>query len=216
MLNNKNICESVDDDDSVLHVSLELGRCAAMICFFRLVANENLFNLYPPIFFDHIPSLELLMTSSNNIFKSRSPPSFAIVPPSLESPILQLKGEPTDDALLLSSRTPRKTLVKGSRHGECMADRRDRLQNTCTVCHNDLPARYRPHFLPANPTLSLIPRAVTTARIFCYECWSWIYDLGICWTCGEIVGRKEEKVGFEWCWWHWGCLACMLCRACGI
>lgn len=47
---------------------------------------------------------------------------------------------------------------------------------------------------------------------FCQNCWLRIYSLSLCWTCGEIVTRSEERVGFGWCWWHWGCMSCVFCR----
>ena len=81
----------------------------------------------------------------------------------------------------------------------------------CTLCYHPLlldskPRTIGPHIGP------LSPLEERCGRIICKACWRWIYSLAICWTCGEIVGRKEERVGFGWCWWHWGCLACVLCR----
>src|SRR2546421_28950 len=38
------------------------------------------------------------------------------------------------------------------------------------------------------------------SRIVCAECWRWMYDLSICWTCGEVVSRTEDAVRFGWCW----------------
>lgn len=99
----------------------------------------------------------------------------------------------------------------------------------CTLCQGYLPLDSKPYTLPAtlvntlsqpsslqrpsdssNSTASRISNG--SGRVFCRECYIWIYDLGICWTCGEIVGRSEERVGFGWCWWHWGCYGCLLCR----
>ena len=53
---------------------------------------------------------------------------------------------------------------------------------------------------------------VKRERHFCRRCWIRIYDLSLCWTCGEVVHRGEERVGFGWCWWHWGCVGCLFCR----
>lgn len=49
------------------------------------------------------------------------------------------------------------------------------------------------------------------SRIICVDCWKWLYDLSVCWTCGEVVFRKDDAVGFGWCWWHWGCFSCLIC-----
>jgi hypothetical protein len=51
----------------------------------------------------------------------------------------------------------------------------------------------------------------SNSRIVCAECWRWMYDLSVCWACGEIVFRKEDAVRFGWCWWHWGCFSCIIC-----
>lgn len=44
------------------------------------------------------------------------------------------------------------------------------------------------------------------------HCAGWALTVCICWTCGEVVARGEERVGFGWWFWHWGCLACLFCR----
>ena len=49
------------------------------------------------------------------------------------------------------------------------------------------------------------------SRIVCVDCWKWLYDLSVCWACGEVVFRKDDAVGFGWCWWHWGCFSCIVC-----
>ena len=36
----------------------------------------------------------------------------------------------------------------------------------------------------------------------CHVCFLRIYNLSICWACGEVVYRAEERVGYGWCWWH--------------
>ena len=85
---------------------------------------------------------------------------------------------------------------------------------TCTLCFYPLPPKTTPYLLPTSITTSNSPTSDGSRRIFCKDCWIWIYDLSICWTCGEIVGRLEERVGFGWCWWHWGCLGCLICKVC--
>ena len=85
---------------------------------------------------------------------------------------------------------------------------------TCTLCFYPLPPKTKPYVLPSGNTTSGSIATGGNQRIFCKDCWIWIYDLSICWTCGEIVGRMEERVGFGWCWWHWGCLGCLICKVC--
>lgn len=100
----------------------------------------------------------------------------------------------------------------------------------CTLCHDYLPLDSKPYTLPATLVNSLSKSSTLresaasasnaadsrksngSGRVFCRDCYVWIYDLGICWTCGEVVGRSEERVGFGWCWWHWGCYGCLICR----
>ena len=48
---------------------------------------------------------------------------------------------------------------------------------------------------------------------FCLTCFEELHALQICWTCGLTVHREEERVGYGWAWWHWGCMSCLLCRA---
>ena len=79
----------------------------------------------------------------------------------------------------------------------------------CSLCHFPLSPDSKPRYLPR--THNPFPTDDVN-RIYCEDCWIWIYSIAICWTCGEIVGREEEKVGFGWCWWHWGCLSCLVCR----
>ena len=82
----------------------------------------------------------------------------------------------------------------------------------CTLCHHPLQSGIAPFTFPSTLSKSSFPIPESDGRIFCRACWVWIYDLSICWTCGEIVYRREERVGFGWCWWHWACLACLICR----
>lgn len=48
-------------------------------------------------------------------------------------------------------------------------------------------------------------------RVVCRECWRWMWNISICWSCGEVVFRKTDAVGFGWCWWHWSCFSCLVC-----
>ena len=92
----------------------------------------------------------------------------------------------------------------------------------CTLCHYRIKgSKYSfPSVAPAALAaikLSLSPQKTrkqpkSDGRHFCHKCWIRIYDLSLCWTCGDIVHRGEERVGFGWCWWHWGCLGCLFCR----
>jgi len=85
----------------------------------------------------------------------------------------------------------------------------------CTLCQQTFSSR--PFSFP-----STAPAALATIRTslpsqspsqaFCQSCWLRIYTLSLCWTCGEIVSRSEERVSFGWCWWHWGCVNCVFCR----
>ena len=92
----------------------------------------------------------------------------------------------------------------------------------CTLCHHRIkgPKYSFPSVAPAALAaikLSLSPQkprkqSASDERHFCHKCWVRIYDLSLCWTCGDIVHRGEERIGFGWCWWHWGCLGCLFCR----
>lgn len=50
-----------------------------------------------------------------------------------------------------------------------------------------------------------------SARVVCVECWRYVFSIGVCWTCGEIVFRRTDAISFGWCWWHWGCFSCLVC-----
>lgn len=92
-------------------------------------------------------------------------------------------------------------------------------RKSCALCHNLIPDHVEPCTFPATAPAAVaalnphIPLS-TGPRIFCYACWVWIHNLSICWTCGETVSRKEERVSYGWCWWHWGCVSCLFCRVC--
>jgi len=70
----------------------------------------------------------------------------------------------------------------------------------CTLCHT--------HF--RSPPYSL--SSSSDGRVFCRQCFLWAYDVGICWSCTEMVVRGEGRVSFGWCFWHWGCFACLFCK----
>lgn len=88
----------------------------------------------------------------------------------------------------------------------------------CSLCRNDILSNSHPYSFPSTYNLAHFGRDSDkarhegTGRVFCEACWTWIYNLAICWKCGEVVGRREERVGFGWCWWHWGCLGCLVCK----
>lgn len=88
---------------------------------------------------------------------------------------------------------------------------------SCSLCHNQIPDHVEPCAFPetapaATAALSSHISMSTGPRVFCYACWVWIYNLSICWACGDTVSRKEERVSYGWCWWHWGCVSCLFCR----
>ena len=37
--------------------------------------------------------------------------------------------------------------------------------------------------------------------------------MAVCWRCLELVHRKEDAVGFGWCWWHRTCFSCLICAS---
>ena len=88
----------------------------------------------------------------------------------------------------------------------------------CSLCRVIIPMNSNPYSFPSTHILAHFgrdsdnARPEGTGRVFCEACWIWIYDLAICWTCGEVVGRREGRVGFGWCWWHWGCIGCLVCK----
>ena len=75
-----------------------------------------------------------------------------------------------------------------------------------------------PSIVHAVTRLAYFPRHVSHLDInhqpaFCYTCFIHIHSLHLCWSCGLTITRPEERVSCGWAWWHWGCLACLLCRA---
>lgn len=90
----------------------------------------------------------------------------------------------------------------------------------CALCHEQIPDNVKPCTFPSTAPAALAalnPYLGSEAyssgpKAFCHTCWVWIYNLSICWTCGETVSREEEKVSYGWCWWHWACVSCLICR----
>jgi hypothetical protein len=52
------------------------------------------------------------------------------------------------------------------------------------------------------------------ARVASYNCWKRLWDLAVCWSCGEMITRTdhEEVVSLGWCLWHRSCFGCLFCR----
>ena len=88
----------------------------------------------------------------------------------------------------------------------------------CSLCQKRFSSNNKPFHLPRSLSYSTRSERYTRSsnegcgRTVCKDCWIWVYNIAICWTCGEIVVRDEERVGFGWCWWHWACLGCLLCK----
>lgn len=71
------------------------------------------------------------------------------------------------------------------------------LHYNCTICWRS--------FAPPCFTIG------QSARVVCIECWRYVFSIGVCWACGEIVFRRTDSISFGWCWWHWGCFSCLIC-----
>ena len=88
----------------------------------------------------------------------------------------------------------------------------------CSLCQKRFSSNNKPFHLPWPLSYSATSERHPCSpdegcgRTVCKDCWIWVYNIAICWTCGEIVVRNEERVGFGWCWWHWACLGCLLCK----
>lgn len=85
----------------------------------------------------------------------------------------------------------------------------------CTLCHQTFsgpPFRFPSTAPAALAAIRSSSPSQSPSPAFCQNCWLRIYTLSLCWTCGEIVSRSEERVSFGWCWWHWGCVNCVFCR----
>jgi len=90
---------------------------------------------------------------------------------------------------------------------------------TCNLCHVTFapPAHPLPRmfsFTPVDNPSAEEGEGEGDGRILCEKCSTWTFSICICWTCGEAVVRGEERVAFGWCFWHWGCFACLLCAVC--
>ncbi|KAL8677146.1 MAG: hypothetical protein Q9186_006401 [Xanthomendoza sp. 1 TL-2023] len=76
---------------------------------------------------------------------------------------------------------------------------------TCALCKTHLPdpsSRYNfpataPAALAALPQFLTISISNPTSPLFCKQDWIRIHDLSICWTCGDIVTRGEERGDME-------------------
>ncbi len=101
--------------------------------------------------------------------------------------------------------------------GETFDPRPKKIFKNCSLCHDPIPNGVEPCTFPRTAPAALaaltphLPLSIEP-KIFCHACWVWIHNLSICWICGETVSRKEERVSYGWCWWHWGCVSCLLCR----
>ena len=52
------------------------------------------------------------------------------------------------------------------------------------------------------------------ARLACQNCWKLLWNLAVCWSCGDMIVRTEDEevVSLEWCFWHRSCFGCLFCR----
>lgn len=97
-----------------------------------------------------------------------------------------------------------------------------KTQKKCARCHELIPTDVEPCRFPSSTAPASLAALnlhlgneaswSTGPKVFCHKCWVWIYNLSICWACGETVVRGEEKVSYRWFWWHWACVCCMICR----
>ena len=174
--------------------------------------------------FPHLqPSLSL--PSIAHLRSPDSPVHRHLVPPPLKSrraspPLHPLPEEPSTelDATPLGSGPRRRS---PDRADDGIADsRRADSSVWCSLCRGRIPDHVEPCAFPetapaATAALSAHVGRSTGPRVFCYACWVWIHNLSICWTCGDTVSRKEERVSYGWCWWHWACVSCLFCRVSG-
>lgn len=91
------------------------------------------------------------------------------------------------------------------------------LDSTCALCQIPLTSALKTYAFPKTaPYILNTIRKLYTMKpptpIFCLLCFEKLHELGICWVCGDVVAREEERVGCGWAWWHWGCVSCLLCR----
>ncbi|KAL6909029.1 hypothetical protein GGI43DRAFT_166237 [Trichoderma evansii] len=50
-----------------------------------------------------------------------------------------------------------------------------------------------------------------SSRLACHSCSTAIFNLSICWVCGEVIFQGEGGVSLGWCFWHGDCYGCLLC-----
>lgn len=162
-----------------------------------------------------------------------------ITPPSSPHPLLN-QSTPSQPTTAISSGTsmslnhqstnyylPRPQSLSSSRFGPRTPSLRARQQTRhCYLCFHTLDRARETYSFPT--TSPSIICAVTRLPyfadhvshldteqqpVFCYTCFIHIHSLQLCWSCGLTITRPEERVSCGWAWWHWGCLACLLCRA---
>lgn len=97
---------------------------------------------------------------------------------------------------------------------------RPRRPTTCSLCRQGIPHGSRLYGFPksAPAAVAALKHRIRHSAFppgFCRACWTWIHNLSICWKCGETVSRREGRISFGWCWWHWACVSCLFCRVCG-
>lgn len=166
-----------------------------------------------------LPSMHHLCSPDSPVHRHLVPPPLkprcasASAHPLAEKPLTELEVETLNSSPhYRSSSDHANRILAGSRHTDA--------SKSCSLCHNLIPDHVEPCTFPETAPAAVaalsphIPMS-TGPRIFCYACWVWIHNLSICWACGDTVSRKEERVSYGWCWWHWGCVSCLFCRVCG-
>lgn len=167
-----------------------------------------------------LPSLHQLHSSDLPIRGHLIPPPLRIRTSStLLCPLLEeLAPQPT-----LKPRKSISNSLRGLSHTSknITNPRHGKSKHICSLCLDTIPDHVEPCAFPqsAPAALAALSQYTPFAKIkapktFCHTCWVWIHNLSICWTCGDTVTRKEERVSYGWCWWHWGCVSCLLCRVC--
>lgn len=189
-------------------------------CIISYAANSLFFHLHMGSlrrFPSFHPSLSL--PSIHHLRSPDSPVHRHLIPPPLKSRRASaphpLPEEPLTELKVETLNTGPHPPI--SNHAHPIVDKDAR--KLCSLCHNLIPDHIGPCTFPetapaAVAALSPHIPVLTGPRIFCYSCWVWIHNLSICWTCGDTVSRKEERVSYGWCWWHWGCVSCLFCRVC--
>ncbi|MCJ1248595.1 hypothetical protein MMC30_005813 [Trapelia coarctata] len=148
-------------------------------------------------------------SSSPAISPSRQVPlstpsiEISLVPPPLSPGTTRAHSSPNDNQIekpKLRVRNPKEyshSIVRsrslGVRGGSRVKKTRTEAFYKCTLCYGTLPSTGKIFTLPDTHIDADSRKGEGNGRIFCKECWIWIYDLSICWTCGEVVGRLEER-----------------------